>query len=180
MYKLKKEEIKELISKGLSIKQFYIASDEFHLPFQVSFKKTNYTGTIRIDTSPTGNCQALTIGNAKSLLNGNHYARSIGNDKYLEILIGFLSCRISKRIYHMDIREYNLVKMKKLFKPYVKTFGIRRYKSTNNSNMVLCHIEIDFEKYKELGEHYSEVFNSNDLFSYDIYDAVRRPGQRIV
>ena len=175
MYKLKREEIKELISKGLSINQFYINSDEFHLPYQVIFRKTNYTGSIRVDTSPTGNCQALTIGNAQSLLTENHYIRKIGNDKYLEILIGFLSCKIDKRIYHMDIREYNLAKMKKLFKPYVKTFGIRRYKSTNNSNMVLCHIELDFEKYKELRRHYSEVFNSHDLFSFSIYDVVRRP-----
>lgn len=106
--------------------------------------------------SPFANCQTFTIGNCRRFTNITfqyiHYFFKKVQENLM--LTGFSQ----KRLFIMDVAEYDLAQIKYRLAPFIETIQEMPYVSTNGSNMVICLVRlnqsiIDMEV-KETDEEY--------------------------
>lgn len=93
-----------------------------------------YSMLIYVTTSPTSNCQLLSIGSFHYLLENN-----LKDDEFLKI-IQTISERIYKTQFLIDIDQKLLPKLNKYIRrsPNLKSVMRRKYTSTNGSKMAIC------------------------------------------
>lgn len=120
-----------------------------------------YPCVIRIEEqniigSPFANCQTFTIGNCRTFTNRTfqyiHYFFKKVQENLM--LTGFSR----KRLFIMDVAEYDLALIKYKLAPFIETIQEMPYVSTNSSKMVICLVRlnqsiIDMEV-KETDEEY--------------------------
>ena len=118
-----------------------------------------YKEALAFHLSPFSNCQNFCIPNFSSV------ARSTEeNALKLEFILYIIQNVISKSLLVIDIREDAKLRCFKLLEKYSDTIIQTPYKSTNNSNMIMCIVYLNFEKfprkYKELDRHIKNNENS--------------------
>jgi len=89
--------------------------------------------TIKLYDSPTGNCQLFTLGEVNTLLDYNKFTI-----KLFRGVIRAINQITDKRIMHCDLREEHFKRILSYIEPFIDEYKILKYKSTNNSDMVVC------------------------------------------
>lgn len=88
---------------------------------------------IKLYSSTTGNCQLFTLGEVSTLLLDDGFT--------IELFRGVIRAIIqvtNKRIMQCDLKENHFKKILPYIEPFIDEYKILKYKSTNNSDMVIC------------------------------------------
>lgn len=96
--------------------------------------------TLTVYSSPTRNCQLCSLGGSEKLLEFKEFPDIVKQ------IFKKIRYQIGKHIVLIDIRQFHLDKMKKLVQPYCNKINIKKYTSTNGSEMVLCLLYLSDEK----------------------------------
>ena len=131
------------------------------MELEITLELQSYPGVIQIERhyiigSPFANCQTFTIGNCRIFTNKTfqyiHYFFKKVQENLM--LTGFSR----KKLFIMDVAEYDLAQIKDKLAPFIITIQEMPYVSTNSSKMVICLVRlnqniIDMEV-KETDEEY--------------------------
>lgn len=130
----------EINDKKLKQEKFNIVNiyDEFPRIISIDLKNSDFNSNIMIYESPFGNCQTFTIGNAYKLHNFSK--------KDVIDLFKIIYNKFGRRQVLIDLKdEYNDLTLKAIACVTSKKY-CTPYISTNESNMNLNLIQLDFEK----------------------------------
>jgi hypothetical protein len=95
---------------------------------------------LTVYSSPTFNCQLCSLGGSEELLELKEFPDIVRQ------IFKKIKYHIGKNIVLIDIRQFYLDKMEKLVQPYCNKINIKKYTSTNGSEMVLCLLYLSDEK----------------------------------
>lgn len=103
-----------------------------------SNSSTYLNTSLKIHCQLFGNCQAFGLVEAQVLL-------QIKKEELHAALLLIKGESGNKRLCFMDLNEKNVEPIRRLLKPYTKSFTTTKYKSTRNSSMRICIIKFKKE-----------------------------------
>lgn len=125
------------LNKRFSVK---IISEAYPRTFAVLDKLRVFHELIYICTSPTSNCQSISIGQIDNLVTKTYTKEEI------EYIFELIWTRCGKSQVILDIKECYLKSVLKILKPFIARKYCRKYISTNGSKMNLIIIQLDVDK----------------------------------